>query len=694
MKPLAYEGKEPYIFISYAHRDSERVFQVLEELDKKGYRIWYDDGIAPGSEWPEDIARHLDAAHMVIAFVTPNSMASQNCRREINFALSKEKRFLSILLEKTEMPLGMEMQLSAQQSILRYNYATWEAFIGKILTCPDIGPCQRPAPQPEPAAPEPQPVQQVPQQPQLAPQQTPAQPAPAQPAAVPVQQPPKAKPAKVKQPKEKKPAGKKKLILFGSIAAAVVIISVLAVVLLLNASFKTSWDEKISRSATYVTCINKTLTQQDLKNISQLKKLKTLTLNGCDLSSCDFSSISFSSTVYKIDFSDCSTINDFHFLQGLNLKELILTGQGGFSDLSLITLDELNRLSLNGTSIKDLSYLQNASKLTELYVSGTQITDISPLSGVTNLIKLEAAQTGVTDLTPIASLEKLTSLNVSGCVLQTIPEELMCLKLDTFHGASCSLKDLGFLKNCTKLKVLDISDNPLLTSFDIVIDQNHETLTTVQVDRTSLGEEEISTLSQCTLLKDLSVSGLQLKNLDFCRNLTELVSIHAEGCGLTDIAALSRCSKLKTIMLSFNQIRDVSSLASITPSSSDTVLDLSFNQLEDVSSLPIGSYRFLLLHGNTPSVIGSLTAEHKAYVISTEYYDAILTTSFTNKGAYYNICLTGTPTNQVLTLQETFGEAYLKLLTMDELMQTLLDDTLPYQMKQDYSYPYSLYENK
>ena len=45
-----YEGKEPYIFISYAHKDSDRVFPILEELDRRGYRVWYDDGIAPGSE--------------------------------------------------------------------------------------------------------------------------------------------------------------------------------------------------------------------------------------------------------------------------------------------------------------------------------------------------------------------------------------------------------------------------------------------------------------------------------------------------------------------------------------------------------------------------------------------------------------------------------------------------------------------
>ena len=71
MIPEPYEGQEAYIFISYAHRDREQVFQVLNALQERGYRFWYDDGIAPGSEWPEDIGRHLDGAAMVIAFVTP-----------------------------------------------------------------------------------------------------------------------------------------------------------------------------------------------------------------------------------------------------------------------------------------------------------------------------------------------------------------------------------------------------------------------------------------------------------------------------------------------------------------------------------------------------------------------------------------------------------------------------------------------
>ena len=66
----AYEGKEPYIFVSYAHKDSPAVFHIVEQLSARGYRIWYDEGIEPGSEWPEYIANHLLGAEMVTSPTT------------------------------------------------------------------------------------------------------------------------------------------------------------------------------------------------------------------------------------------------------------------------------------------------------------------------------------------------------------------------------------------------------------------------------------------------------------------------------------------------------------------------------------------------------------------------------------------------------------------------------------------------
>ena len=140
-----YEGQEPYIFISYAHKNSDRVVPILEKLDQAGYRVWYDDGIAPGSEWPEYIAEHLNGCSVAIAFISQDSIDSPNCRREITYALSKRKPFLGVILEQTKMSPGMELQLSAQQCIIRHNYRTEEAFLEKLLGSEMLQPCRRAA---------------------------------------------------------------------------------------------------------------------------------------------------------------------------------------------------------------------------------------------------------------------------------------------------------------------------------------------------------------------------------------------------------------------------------------------------------------------------------------------------------------------------------------------------------------------
>lgn len=136
-----YEGNQPYIFVSYAHKDADIVYPIVEELNRRGYRVWYDDGIAPGNEWPEDIAQHLDGCHLAISMLSPRYIVSDNCRRELTFALSKRKSFLAVFLEPTELSLGLEMQLSAQLCVMKYNYTEEESFYKKLCTCPDIIDC-------------------------------------------------------------------------------------------------------------------------------------------------------------------------------------------------------------------------------------------------------------------------------------------------------------------------------------------------------------------------------------------------------------------------------------------------------------------------------------------------------------------------------------------------------------------------
>ncbi|MCR4792854.1 MAG: TIR domain-containing protein [Lachnospiraceae bacterium] len=173
MKPIAYEGEDKYIFISYAHKDSATVMPIMERLEQSGFRIWYDDGIAPGSEWPENIAQHMDKSDVVMAFISPNSMDSANCRREITFALSRQKKFLSVMIEETTLPLGVELQISAQQSVLRHNFRTEEEFLARILGSEILKECKTAD---HPALQDSAPAQtQILQQQNTAPQSTPVQ---------------------------------------------------------------------------------------------------------------------------------------------------------------------------------------------------------------------------------------------------------------------------------------------------------------------------------------------------------------------------------------------------------------------------------------------------------------------------------------------------------------------------------------
>lgn len=144
---VPYEGSEKYIFITYCHKDTAAVFPVIERLARDGYRVWYDEGVDPGDDWPEIIAEHLNNCSACISFISEMSLNSHNCRREINFALLKKKPFISVILEKVQMSPGMEMQLSSTQSVFRYELPSNEAFFEKLYSSDIIKPSKgKPAP--------------------------------------------------------------------------------------------------------------------------------------------------------------------------------------------------------------------------------------------------------------------------------------------------------------------------------------------------------------------------------------------------------------------------------------------------------------------------------------------------------------------------------------------------------------------
>ena len=117
---FAYKGNKSYIFISYAHRDAASVFSIINAFHDLGYHIWYDEGIDPGNEWPEEIAGALERCGLFVVFISPHSVDSINVRNEINFALSENKPIIAIHLEETRLTAGLKLQIGSKQAIMRF----------------------------------------------------------------------------------------------------------------------------------------------------------------------------------------------------------------------------------------------------------------------------------------------------------------------------------------------------------------------------------------------------------------------------------------------------------------------------------------------------------------------------------------------------------------------------------------------
>lgn len=138
-----YRGEEPYLFLSYAHKDLQAVQEIIETLQEKGYRIWYDEGIDPGTEWDEMVAAHVEQCDYFVALLSEQYLESDNCKDELNFARDLNKPRLLVYLEDVQLPSGLRMRLSRLQAIHKYRYAQLDVFFEKFAETYNIDVCRK-----------------------------------------------------------------------------------------------------------------------------------------------------------------------------------------------------------------------------------------------------------------------------------------------------------------------------------------------------------------------------------------------------------------------------------------------------------------------------------------------------------------------------------------------------------------------
>jgi len=127
----AYRGTMPYIFVSYSHTDIKEVFRIIKQLNASRYRIWFDEGIEPGNEWPEVVGRAVLGCSQFIVFMSPTAVDSRNVRNEINLATSADKNIIVIYLKSTTLSEGLLLQIGTVQYYNKFEMVDRE-FVDKL----------------------------------------------------------------------------------------------------------------------------------------------------------------------------------------------------------------------------------------------------------------------------------------------------------------------------------------------------------------------------------------------------------------------------------------------------------------------------------------------------------------------------------------------------------------------------------
>lgn len=110
-----------YVFISYSHSDNDSVMEYINRLRQEKFLLWYDDNIH-NSLWSASIESALENAALVVLFVTPNALNSNNVFNEISFADNAKKNIFCIYLSDTNISAypGWRLMLTKCQAFFAY----------------------------------------------------------------------------------------------------------------------------------------------------------------------------------------------------------------------------------------------------------------------------------------------------------------------------------------------------------------------------------------------------------------------------------------------------------------------------------------------------------------------------------------------------------------------------------------------
>ncbi len=126
------------IFVSYSHKDSKIVRDVVTAIESSSNKsVWYDASLRGGENYFSVIANQILKCKYFVFVVSANSVCSDWCLRELEFAASENKIIVAIWIENVEITPRVKLIISNTHYIHYYSlsgemfcYALKTAFSG------------------------------------------------------------------------------------------------------------------------------------------------------------------------------------------------------------------------------------------------------------------------------------------------------------------------------------------------------------------------------------------------------------------------------------------------------------------------------------------------------------------------------------------------------------------------------------
>ncbi len=141
------------LFLSYSSKDRDLVTTLINDLSSLGHDLWYDAELTGmgGQKWWLNILSNVRECDVFIFALTPNSLSSEPCKREYNYAYALCKPIIPVMLETVDVAV---LPTALQEiQFVDYRERSAKQGIALVTTLNNLPPA-RPMPDPLPSEPE------------------------------------------------------------------------------------------------------------------------------------------------------------------------------------------------------------------------------------------------------------------------------------------------------------------------------------------------------------------------------------------------------------------------------------------------------------------------------------------------------------------------------------------------------------